>query len=373
MKNNQLSDNNSINLTNDLLTWYHRNARPLPWRTTNDPYAIWVSEVMLQQTRVETVIPYYHRFLEQFPTVNSLANASEQSVLKAWEGLGYYRRARLLQQGAQVVVARFGGKLPVDPAALKSIPGIGAYMSGAIASIAFNLPVPAVDGNVIRVVSRILTWEKDSMSAQSLKVITQWIKKHFPPEAAAFTQSLMELGAMICLPRNPNCSQCPINSYCLAAKTGDAPLRFPVKKASREIPAERRIILRITWQGQHLLLKRPETGMLAGLWEYPNLLAKPGDDPYQLARSWARETLGQALEFNFLTSLTQTFTHRRWDLEIFEAECPDIPPPESLSKSGWFSPEAEQKLPRVAFVRLLESAAMENTKISFQNSPKTIK
>ena len=372
MNDDPLSELNPENLTNDLLCWYHQNARPLPWRSTNDPYAIWVSEVMLQQTRVETVIPYYHRFLEQFPNINALANAPEQNLLKAWEGLGYYRRVRLLQQGAQAVINHFEGKLPADAAALKSIPGIGAYMSGALASIAFNLPVPAVDGNVIRVVCRILTWEEDSTTAHSLKTITRWVKDHFPPDAGSFTQSLMELGATICLPRNPRCGQCPIHSYCRAARTGDDPMRFPVKKASREVLAERRIIARISWQGQHLLLKRPETGFLAGLWEYPNLPAKTGDDPYQIARNWTRKTLGQSLEFKFLTTMTQTFTHRRWDLEVLEAVWPGKSTPAAIPESDWFSPEAVRDLPRVAFVRLLAPVSMENTKSSFQNSPETI-
>lgn len=349
LKNDAIAD-----LTHNLLDWYHKNARPLPWRFTNNPYEIWVSEVMLQQTRVETVIPYYHRFLEQFPTVTALASAPEQSVLKAWEGLGYYRRARLLHQGAQVVINRFEGKLPADPAILKTIPGIGAYMSGALASIAFNLPVPAVDGNVIRVATRILAWEEDLSTTHSLKNISLWVKNHFPPEAGAFTQSLMELGALVCLPRNPYCDQCPVRSNCQVILTGDDPLRFPVKKASRKVPTERRVVLKITWNGRYLLLKRPETGLLAGLWEYPNLLAKTDEDPYQLARHWTKKQLGKTLEFQFLTSMTQTFTHRRWNLEILEAEWPDNSSPVSLPKSGWFLPREKQKLPRVAFVRLLK-------------------
>ncbi len=344
------------NLTRDLLTWYRKNARSLPWRASSVPYEIWVSEVMLQQTRVETVIPYYHRFLEQFSTIEALASAPEQKVLKAWEGLGYYRRARLLQQGAQTVITRFGGKLPANPETLKTIPGIGTYMSGALASIAFNLPVPAVDGNVIRVVTRILAWEEDSGTSHSLKTITLWVKNHFPPEAAGeFTQSLMELGAMVCLPRNPHCGQCPVHDYCQVITAADDPLRYPVKKAPREVPAERRIILKISWNGRHLLLKRPETGLLAGLWEYPNLLAKADDDPSKLARRWTKKHLGKALEFQFLSATAQTFTHRRWDLEIMETEWADSANPLTPPEGGWFSPEAEQQLPRVAFVRLLKS------------------
>ena len=350
-----LNESPNINFTSDLLNWYQTHARSLPWRATKDPYKIWVSEVMLQQTRVETVISYYHRFLEQFPTLTSLASAPEQSVLKAWEGLGYYRRARLLHQGAQSVIRDFGGNLPADPGLLLIIPGVGPYMAGALASIAFNLPSPAVDGNVIRVVTRILAWDEDASTARSLQIITQWVKEHFPPARAGdFTQSLMELGALICLPRNPDCRECPVRFHCRAKDCEGGPARYPIKKAARAIPAERRVILRITWDGRHLLSRRPETGLLAGLWEYPNLLVKHGEDALDLARCWTRKQFGKILEFQPLTTMNQVFSHRRWDLEIWDTWWPETEAPKIPPNSGWFLPDEEKQLPRVAFVRTLE-------------------
>jgi A/G-specific adenine glycosylase len=336
----------------DLLNWYQANARDLPWRRAKDPYAIWVSEVMLQQTRVETVIPYYQRFLARFPTIVSLAEAPEQEVLKLWEGLGYYRRVKLLQRGAQEVMERFEGKLPADPDELASVSGVGPYMRGALASIAFNLPVPAIDGNVNRVVTRILAWEAPVESAGSRQTIYGWVLERFPKnEAGTFAQAMMELGALVCLPRGPRCEVCPVREYC---RGKDArPEGFPVKKAAREVPVEERVALRIRWNGRRLLIQRPESGMLAGLWEYPNLAVKDRGQGEQAAREWAKKHLGVELEFRFLTAMTETFTHRRWELTIWEAEWKSEEAPLEIPRSGWLLPEEEAKLPRVAFVRRL--------------------
>ncbi len=354
MSNTRTSATQRTDFAAKLLAWYQRWARPLPWRDTNDPYAIWVSEAMLQQTRVETVIPFYHRFLNRFPTIQDLAAAPEEAVLKSWEGLGYYRRARLLQQGARDVLTRFNGKLPADPDLLKSIPGIGPYMAGALASIAFNIPIPAIDGNVIRVVTRILTWEEEARTARSLQVIHHWIMEQFPTDAAReFTQSLMELGALICLPKKPRCLHCPVQSNCQAA--GNVPERYPTKKIAREIPSERRIILRIQWNEKHLLVRRPETGLLAGLWEYPNIAAKLNEDALTLGARWTHDQLGRILEFRFISTMTQVFTHRRWDLEIYAAEWKENQAPRTPPNSDWFLQTEEAALPRVAFVRRLQS------------------
>jgi A/G-specific adenine glycosylase len=333
------------------LEWYRQNARDLPWRKTKDPYAIWVSEVMLQQTRVETVIPYYQRFLAQFPTLKSLAEAQEQQVLKAWEGLGYYRRVRLLQQGAKEVLNKFAGELPADPELLAGLPGVGSYMSGALASIAFNLPVPAVDGNVIRVVTRILAWEQVADSARSRRVITDWVQRQFPNDAAGdFTQSLMEIGALICLPRNPRCQECPVRLDCQANTQGN-PERFPIKKEAQAIPVERRIVLRINWDGRRLLMQRPATGLLAGFWEYPNLLSDPDDLGDMVASAWTEQNLGRALPFKLFTKTSQVFTHRRWDIEIWEADWLFAEIPNCPDNSVWVSQPDEQLLPKVAFLR----------------------
>ena len=344
----------------DLLHWYRENARPLPWRATRGPYAIWLSEVMLQQTRVETVIPYYHRFLEQFPTIAALAAAPEEAVLKVWEGLGYYRRAKLFQRGARRVVAEYGGRLPADPQLLAGLPGVGAYMAGALASIAFNLPVPAVDGNVIRVVTRLLAWEEDAASGHSRRTITAWLKARFPAgQARDFTQAVMELGALLCLPKTPCCGQCPVRRHCAATALGD-PERFPVKRSARPVPVERRIALCIRWGQRRLLIRRPATGLLANFWEYPNLLAGADEDAAAIAEAWTGEKLGRQLNFTKGAALTQVFTHRRWDIEIWEADWPEGDQPATPPHGAWLSAPEAQLLPRVAFLRQLDKGMGES-------------
>lgn len=343
----------SNHFTESLLAWYSRNARSLPWRATSDPYAIWVSEVMLQQTRVETVIPYYTRFLKRFPTVAALVAASEEELLKTWEGLGYYRRVRLLHQGAEEVLTRYGGRLPADPEALAALPGVGPYMAGALASIAFNLPVPAVDGNVIRVVTRVLAWNEPATTAHSHQVIRTWVAERFPDGAAReFTQALMELGALICLPRNPYCRECPVRDECRGMQGN--PEQYPVKQAARTIPAQRRIVLRINWKGRRLLVQRPSSGLLAGFWEYPNLQVETGVDAMVFARRWAEEHLGQTLQFIPFKTVTQIFTHLRWDLEVLTAEWPVAGEPPQVPRGQWFPYEEEVELPRVTYLRHLE-------------------
>jgi A/G-specific adenine glycosylase len=346
------SINGQPEITSRLLSWYRQNARKLPWRETKDPYAIWVSEVMLQQTRVETVIPYYTKFLDQFPTVNALAAASEDDILKVWEGLGYYRRAKLLHKAAGEVVNQFDSQLPADPKILSSLPGIGEYMAGSLASIAFDLPVPAVDGNVIRVVTRMLAWGEEATTPKSKKMISEWVRKQFPQgQAGDFTQALMELGALVCLPRAPRCSKCPLVDDCKASKVN--PEGFPIKKLPREIPVERRIVLRITWNQKRLLYQRPKDGLMAGFWEYPTVLAKQDEDALALATTWAAQYLGRTLTFHFLGQMTHEYTHLRWNLEIFDGKWEGKKEPNPIKDGLWLSPEEESKLPRVAFIRKL--------------------
>ncbi len=340
-----------MNFTTALLDWYRRQARKLPWRETKDPYAIWVSEVMLQQTQVDTVIPYYQRFMERFPSLQALAEADEAEVLKYWEGLGYYRRARLLLQGVREVQAKYGGNIPSKPQLLKALPGVGDYMAGSIASIAFNLPVAAVDGNVSRVISRILAIEDDPSRAPVRRRITAWVQERFPQrEAGDYTQALMELGALVCTPKRPRCSDCPVLPFCKAS--GNDPEQYPVKRKKAEVPEERRIVLMITWNGRRLLVQRPNTGLMAGFWEYPHIEAAAGDDAQRLAEEWAERNLGERLNFRFLRKMTHVYSHLRWNLEIYQAvreETGDCP----ATIGRWFSPEEEARLSRVAFVRKL--------------------
>ena len=217
-----------------LLRWYDGCARVLPWREDPAPYRVWVSEIMLQQTRVEAVKPYYERFLERLPTVKAVAEAPEEQLLKLWEGLGYYNRVRNLQKGAQQVMERFGGEVPADFKALRSLPGVGDYTAGAIASIAFGIPVPAVDGNVLRVLSRLLARREDILDAKVKKRVETEITGIIPKgRAGDFNQSLMELGAMVCLPNGaPKCGNCPLEAICLAHRAGiqgELPVKAPKK------------------------------------------------------------------------------------------------------------------------------------------------
>ena len=258
-----------------LLDWYSQNRRDLPWRHTKDPYAILVSEIMLQQTRAETVKPYYHRFLSVLPTVRDLAEAEEATLLKLWEGLGYYSRVRNLQRAACAVMERHGGVIPADFAALLALPGVGPYTAGAVASIAFDIPVPAVDGNVLRVMARLTGDETDVLTAVAKTRAEAAIAPIVPtPGAGDFTQSLIELGATVCLPvGEPKCDACPLRLLCVAereGRTGELPVRIP--KTKRRVEERTVLVIRGGNEAEGRLValrKRPPEGLLGGLYEFP--------------------------------------------------------------------------------------------------------
>jgi A/G-specific adenine glycosylase len=250
-----------------LLRWYRRNRRDLPWRRTSDPYAIWVSEVMLQQTQVATVLPYYERFLRRFPDLRSLAEAREEDVLAAWSGLGYYRRACSLREGARVVMERHGGKVPQDPVELLELPGVGRYTAGAIASVAFGRTEPVLDGNVRRVLSRLLA--RDGVGAAEERALWEaagvLVRGRDPGD---LNQALMELGATICTPRAPRCPVCPVSSSCLAGKSG-TPEAFPRARPTRA-PEAVRVAAALVERRGRVLLERPGAGSpLRGVWDLP--------------------------------------------------------------------------------------------------------
>jgi A/G-specific adenine glycosylase len=255
-----------------LLRWYHSQARILPWREDPTPYRVWISEIMLQQTRVEAVKPYFERFIAALPTIKDLADVPLDSLLKLWEGLGYYTRARNLHKAAQKIVACFDGTMPNDYTDLLSLPGIGRYTAGAISSIAFGQTRAAVDGNVLRVISRILAYHEDIMSAKVKLTIEQKLENILPTaQAGDFNQSLMELGAMICLPKAAaKCPLCPLKQLCLAMAQNIVP-DLPVKKAKKTRRIEKRTILLFVESGRTALMRRPTTGLLALMWELPNL------------------------------------------------------------------------------------------------------
>ncbi len=264
-----------IELRQSLLDWYDQNKRDLPWRRTNDPYKIWVSEIMLQQTRVDTVIPYFRRFLERFPTAKALAEAPEDDVLAMWSGLGYYRRAKLLQRGAQTLVRDFDGVVPRHVKELLSLPGIGRYTAGAISSVAFQEPAPIVDGNVARVLSRVLRLEAPLASKESETALWEEAEKLAPGERPGdLNQGLMELGAMVCTPRNPGCTMCPIQKHCQGRDIAD---RLPTPKRKKTKVKEVRLlaILPIRARPRAVFLRRERGNLFGGLWS-PPLIERSG-------------------------------------------------------------------------------------------------
>jgi len=260
----------TLTLQTRLLNWYNKNKRTLPWRSHPDAYAVWVSEIMLQQTRVEAVIPYFEKWMQLFPTVHVLAKASERDVLNAWEGLGYYSRARNLHKAAKVVLQDHDGKLPNDLTELIKLPGIGRYTVGAIASMAFGMDEPALDGNLKRVYARLFDITEPVDSPKGEKILWDIARENLPKgKAGDFNQALMDLGATICIPKNPRCLLCPLMKICEARKNGAQELR-PVKKPKMSVPHYIHAAGVIVKRGKVLLAQRPSTGLLGGMWEFPN-------------------------------------------------------------------------------------------------------
>ncbi len=329
-----------------LLAWYEGHRRDLPWRQTDDPYAVWVSEVMLQQTRVATVVPYYRRWLEAFPTVADLAAASLDDVLRLWQGLGYYARARHLHRAAQVVVREHGGRLPPAAVDLRRLPGIGDYAAGAIASIAFGQAVPAVDGNVTRVLARLAAIEGDpSAPVAKRKVVTAAASLVDGEAPGAVNQALMELGATVCTPAAPACGLCPLAAWCAARAAGrqaDLPARSP-----RSPPrSEHRYAYAVRGpdQGPWLVGRRPAAGLLGGLWEFPMVLADPEVDPVGLAAAALALPLTAAAR---LPPLKHVFTHIRLVATPIVAtiEGETMPRDEDYTAWRWVSPAELEALP----------------------------
>lgn len=259
-----------------LLRWFKENKRDLPWRKDKNPYHIWVSEIMLQQTQVKTVIPYFERFIDSFPTVDDLAAASEEEVLKHWEGLGYYSRARNLHEAVREVQEVYGSVVPDNPEQIAKLKGIGPYTKGAILSIAFNQPEPAVDGNVMRVLSRYYLIRDDITKHQTRRAMEQLVREIIPHgQAGDFNEALMELGALVCTPRNPQCETCPVKAKCAARLSGEQ-LALPVKKRGKPPRIEQRLVALVEGQGEQtgrfLVRQRAETGLLARMWELPHVL-----------------------------------------------------------------------------------------------------
>ena len=302
-----------------LAQWFNEHARDLPWRSTRDPYAIWISEIMLQQTRVETVKPYYRRFLRRFPTAEKLARARLDSVLKLWEGLGYYSRARNLHQAAGEIVARYDGHLPATKEELMTLPGIGPYTAGAVASIAFGNREPVVDGNVTRVLCRLFRIRENPRQGDVQKKLWSIAEELLPRSRVGdHNQALMELGSEICLPRNPRCDDCPLAGECEARRHGEQ-RSLPVRSSRKELPLVTAAV-GIIYKDQRVLIdKRKPQGLLGGLWEFPGGKKEAGESLQAALHREVREELGIRIQVNRpLMVVDHAYSHFRVRLHVFE-------------------------------------------------------
>ncbi|MBI5383363.1 MAG: A/G-specific adenine glycosylase [Verrucomicrobia bacterium] len=360
-----------------LLGWFSANARDLPWRRTRDPYAIWISEVMLQQTQVKTVIPYWERWMRALPDVQSLAKATPEKVLKLWEGLGYYSRAHRLREAAQVIVGEHGGKFPTSFEAVQELPGVGRYTAGAVCSMAFNQPAPVLDGNLIRVLTRAFgirgnprrrsvserLWQIAGQLVQSahrLETVAETTKQRGggndraaisgsrsgPAPAgwcSALNQSLMELGAVVCTPRHPRCEDCPIRRRCVACREGcqEALPQLPAPPASRK---RRFVVFAVERDGRFLIHRRPSGEVNAHLWEFPNLEVSRAIPPEDLARL-ARQHFGlEVTDVHRLCVLRHSITRSRIMVEVHLGTVP-LAKPQAKASTCWLGLSEMNRLP----------------------------
>ena len=336
-------------LAERLPEWYGRNHRELPWRNEPSPYRVWISEIMLQQTRIEAVKGYFDRFVSALPDVRSLAESEEDAVLKLWEGLGYYSRARNLRKAAAVCVERHGGDLPGNYDELLALPGIGPYTAGAIASLAFGIRVPAVDGNVLRVVTRILADPTDIREGRFVKRITAALGRVMPQDPGAFNEGLMELGELVCIPKGrPSCGECPACGFCLAHEKGTE-TAFPVKSAPKPRRTEKKTVLVISSGSRFAIRRRPESGLLAGLYELPVL--EGHQDRKQIAGLIRQYT--EKYECRELPPARHIFSHVEWDMIGYR-----ITAPEPWGE-GWFYEDADRILRELSLPTAFRAYAEE--------------
>lgn len=306
-----------LEIVTPLLNWYASHARILPWRDQPTPYRVWVSEIMLQQTRVEAVKDYFERFTSELPDIAALAGAQEQQLLKLWEGLGYYSRVRNLHKAAGIVMENNGGKLPEEPEELIKLPGIGAYTAGAIASIAYGKPAPAVDGNVLRVIARVTASRNNVSEAAVKRGFEHDLKEVYPVgRASDFTQALMELGALVCVPNGaPKCALCPLQSLCMAHMLG-IDEELPVKTAKKQRRIEERTVFLILSGEKAAIRQRPAKGLLAGLWEFPSVDgALSPQQAEKVLKTWGMSLL----KMEPLPPAKHIFTHIEWHMSGYLA------------------------------------------------------
>ncbi|RKP48807.1 A/G-specific adenine glycosylase [Cohnella endophytica] len=334
----------------ELLRWYRKVRRDLPWRRSRDPYHIWVSEIMLQQTRVDTVIPYFNRFVHRFPSLTELALAPEEDVLKHWEGLGYYSRARNLQSAAREVVSEYGGRVPSDKRQVSGLKGVGPYTTGAILSIAYNQPEPAVDGNVMRVLSRYFCLE-DDIARPATRIRMETLAQSLIPEgeAADFNQALMELGALVCTPKSPSCGECPVRTMCLGRLEGRE-RELPVKTKAKKARDVYRFAALLEGKGENagkvLVRRRPETGLLAKMWELPHIEVPDAvaweslaEGKIGLEKALANEGLRIHADERVIGEAQHIFTHLVWKIRVLSATVKDERYIADRTAYEWVSPD----------------------------------
>jgi A/G-specific adenine glycosylase len=352
----------SSTIAQALLAWYAEHTRDFPWRRRRDPYAVWISEVMLQQTRAETVVPYYLRWMDRFPTVEALAAASRDEVLGMWEGLGYYRRAHNLHQAAHILLAEYDGKLPGAVDKLRHLPGIGPYTAAAIAAIAFNQDVIAIDGNLRRVISRLIDLAIDPRSPEGERHLRSWALGELPSgRSSIFNQALMDLGSMVCVPRTPNCGVCPLARSCLAFQRGVQDAR-PVRPPRKQIPhiTAAAAVLR---QGERVLIGRRQEGvLLGGLWEFPGGRLEPEESLESCLRREIGEEIGVEIEVGVrLGAFNHAYSHFRVTVHAFECELiKGEPQAIEHSEIRWVSPERLREYPMGKIDRTIAHTILEN-------------
>lgn len=343
-----------------LLGWYRKEHRDLPWRRSRDPYAIWVSEIMLQQTQVKTVLPYFERWMKTFPTVEDLASAPESKVLKLWEGLGYYSRAKNLKKAAALVTDQYAGKLPSTRKEILALPGIGPYTAGAILSIAFGLRAPVLDGNVKRVLSRLLRLNENGKTSKSEKILWAEAERLLPEkDVGDFNQALMELGAQVCLPQKPQCVICPLKKICQAFLQTDVE-NFPPPKPQPVIQKIEVSAAVLFQHGKVYIQQRVEKGLMAGLWEFPGGKIEEGESPEECIVREIREELGPEMEIEGkMTTIRHSYTQFRVTLHVFKGRLlsGEITPT-ACQKWKWVLPKKLEDYPfpsaNVKIIKLLQ-------------------
>jgi A/G-specific adenine glycosylase len=349
-----------------LLTWYDQHARRLPWRGSTDAYVVLVAEIMLQQTRVETVLPYFERWMQRFPTLAALAAADLQDVLAAWEGLGYYSRARNLQRAAQMVIQDFNGQIPSDPPALRRLPGVGRYTAGAVASIAFGQPAPTLDGNIRRVLSRVFNVSEDARSPAGERRLWALAAEQLPADRPGdYNQALMDLGATICTPHTPSCPLCPLAFACQAYALGLQAQR-PVLAPRPALPHITVTAAIIQQDGQVLIAQRPPYGLLGSLWEFPGGKQQDGEDLPACLRREICEELGAEIEVGAPAGVYRhAYTHFRLTLHAFYCRLQSGEPrPVEVAALRWVLPGELADYPMGKVDRQIARKLLEETELS---------